>query len=172
VTNVVVGVCRVQRLVLPGGERTWTVLGPDHRPVVPAEEYLEYLRVQRVSPNTVKSYARALALWWQYLELFALTWDSLTLEHIGGFLSWLRSGDGPEVTSIEPRGARFAESTVAARLRAVMSFFGYHQLNGVELGRDLYRLVSCGGRGYKPLLEHVARRKGTPAGVDPGPSHR
>jgi hypothetical protein len=35
------------------------VLGSDHRPVGPAEEFLEYLRVQRVSPNTVKSYARA-----------------------------------------------------------------------------------------------------------------
>ena len=34
----------------------------------PAEEYLEYLRAQQVSPNTVKSYARALALWWQFLE--------------------------------------------------------------------------------------------------------
>src|SRR5882724_11470131 len=57
--------CRVQRLVLPGGGgHTWTVLGSDHRPVVPAEDYLEYLRAQQVSPNTVKSYARALALWW------------------------------------------------------------------------------------------------------------
>jgi site-specific recombinase XerC len=33
--------------------------------VEPAEEYLEYLRAQQASPNTVKSYARALALWWQ-----------------------------------------------------------------------------------------------------------
>jgi site-specific recombinase XerC len=56
----------VQRLMLTGGERSWTVLGTDHHPVGPAEEFLEYLRVQRVSPNTVKSYARALALWWQY----------------------------------------------------------------------------------------------------------
>jgi len=37
----------------------------DHRPVAAAEEYLEFLRVQGTSPNTVKSYARALALWWQ-----------------------------------------------------------------------------------------------------------
>ena len=59
-----VGVCRVQRLVLPdGGGHTWTVLGSDHRPVAAAEDYLEYLRAQQVSPNTVKSYARALALW-------------------------------------------------------------------------------------------------------------
>src|SRR5664279_189380 len=41
--------CRVQRVVLPGGEPTWTVLGADHRPVGPAEEYLEFLRVQAVS---------------------------------------------------------------------------------------------------------------------------
>ena len=54
VTNATVGWgCRSQRLALPGGERTWTVLGRDHVPVGPAEEYLEYLRVQRVSPNTV-----------------------------------------------------------------------------------------------------------------------
>ena len=60
--------CRVQRLVLPdGGGHTWTVLGSDHRPVAAAEDYLEYLRAQQVSPNTVKSYARALALWWQFL---------------------------------------------------------------------------------------------------------
>lgn len=58
-----VGTCRVQRLVLPDGARTWTVLGGDHRMVEPAEEFLEYLRAQQATPNTVKSYARALALW-------------------------------------------------------------------------------------------------------------
>ena len=36
--------------------------------VVPAEEFLEYLRMLGRSPNTVKSYARALALWWQFLR--------------------------------------------------------------------------------------------------------
>jgi hypothetical protein len=40
----------------------------------PAEEYLEYLRAQRASPNTVKACARALALWWQYLDAFELRW--------------------------------------------------------------------------------------------------
>ena len=101
--TVVYGECRAQRLVLAGGERSWTVLGGDHQPVGPAEEFLEYLRVQRVSPNTVKSYARALALWWQYLAAFGLAWDGVTLEAAGGFLGWLRTGDGPQVVSIERR---------------------------------------------------------------------
>jgi hypothetical protein len=93
--------------VLAGGERLWTVLGGDHRPVGPAEEFLEYLRVQRVSSNTVKSYARALALWWQYLQVFGLSWDAVTLEAVGGFLVWLRTGDGPQVVSIEQRSHLF-----------------------------------------------------------------
>ena len=134
-TNALEGwACRSQRLVLPGGERTWTVLGRDHVPVGPAEEYLEYLRVQRVSPNTVKSYARALALWWEYLEQFGLGWDAVTLEAVGGFLTWLRTGEGPQVVSLEAGPARFAESTIAVRLRAVLSCYTYHQLNGVDVG--------------------------------------
>ena len=159
-TGVPAGTCRAQRLALPGGERTWTVLGRDHRPVAPAEEYLEYLRVQRVSPNTVKSYARALGLWWEYLAVFGLAWDAVTLEDFGGFLTWLRTGDGPDVVTIETRPARFAESTVAVRLRAVLSCYTYHQLNGVDVGRDLHRITFGRSGNYKPLLEHVARRKG------------
>lgn len=76
---------------------------------------------------------RALALWWQYLQVFGLSWDSVTLEAVGGFLAWLRTGDGPRVVSIEQRPARFAESTIAARLQAVVSCYRYHHFNGVEL---------------------------------------
>jgi hypothetical protein len=81
--TVVVGSYRAQRLTLASGERTWTVLGKDHRMVEPAEGYLEYLRAQQASPNTVKSYARALALWWQYLDAFGLRWDAVTVENFG-----------------------------------------------------------------------------------------
>jgi hypothetical protein len=50
---------RVQRVDMPGGERTWTLLGADQRRVDPVEAFLEYLRVRGLSPNTVKSYAGA-----------------------------------------------------------------------------------------------------------------
>ena len=124
----------------------------------PAEEYLEYLRVQRMSPNTVKSYAHALALWWEYLAAFELDWDRVSLEDFGGFLTWLRTGADPEVIELRPVEARFAESTIAVRLRAVLSCYTYHQLNGVDVGRDLYRITHGRAGTYKPLLEHIARR--------------
>jgi site-specific recombinase XerD len=152
--------CRVQRMTVPGAEVTWTVLGADHAVIGPAEEFLEFLRVQGTSPNTVKSYARALALWWTYLSVFGLAWDKLALSDVGGFLAWLRSGDGPDVPSIELRASRFAESTISTRLRAVTSCYRFHELNGVTLGGDLIRVVHGGHAVYKPMLEHVARRKG------------
>ena len=152
---------RVQRVVVPGGERTWTLLGTDHRPVEPVEEFLEYLRVRCLSPNTVKSYARALGLWWEFLELFALAWDEVTVEDFGRFLAWLRSGDTPVVASIEPRPARFSERTIAVRLHAVSAFYRYHHFNGVDAASRLYERVFGGGRSYRPFLEHVARRRGS-----------
>ncbi len=158
-------VARVQQVLGSGGERTWTVLGEDRRPVDPVERFLEYLRVLGRSPNTVKSYARALALWWQFLGLYGLDWDAVKLEDFGSFLSWLRTGDTPVVASIEPRAARFCEETVAVRLQTVASFYRYHHFNGVEAASGLYERAFRPGRSYKPMLEHLARRRGTTRSV-------
>src|SRR6266536_45573 len=54
---------------------------------------------------------------------------------------------------------RFAEATIADRLHAVMSFDRFHELKGVPLAGDLCRITHRGSP-YKPLLEHVARRRG------------
>ena len=116
--------------------------------------------MQGSSPNTVKSYARALALWWTYLSLFGLAWDVLTLSDVGGFLAWLRSGDGPVIVPIAPREPRFSESTVSTRLKAVTSCYRFHELNGVSLGGDLVRVAHGGRAAYKPMLDHLARKTG------------
>jgi integrase len=154
------GTCRTQRVALSDGERTWTVLGSDHRVVEPAEQFLEYLRMLGRSPNTVKSYARALALWWEFLAVYDLEWNALTVEDFGRFLGWLRTGDSPPVVSIERRPARFSEGTVALRVQAVCSFYRYHHFNGVEAASRLYERVFSGRHAYKPMLEHLARRRG------------
>jgi Phage integrase, N-terminal SAM-like domain len=80
--------CRTQRVVVSDGERTWTVLDGDHRVAEPAEQFLEYLRMLGRSPNTVKSYARALALWWQFLSVYELAWNAVTVEDLGP-VPWL-----------------------------------------------------------------------------------
>ena len=152
--------CRTQRVVLSDGEHTWTVLDGDHRVAEPAEQFLEYLRMLGRSPNTVKSYARALALWWQFLTVYELAWDAVTVEDLGRFLGWLRTGDSPALVSIERRSARFSEGTIALRLQAVCSFYRYQHFNGVEAASRLYERVFSGRHPYKPMLEHLARRRG------------
>ena len=151
--------CGTQRVVLSDGDRTWTVLDGDHRVVEPAERYLEYLRMLGRSPNTVRSYARALALWWQFLSVYELGWDAVTVD-LGRFLGWLRTGDSPALVSIERRRTRFSEGTIALRLQAVCSFYRYHHFNGVETASLLYERVFSGRRPYKPMLEHLARGRG------------
>jgi hypothetical protein len=152
-------VAKVQTVVLPAGERTWTVVDGGHLLVAPAEEFLEFMRATGRSPNTIKSYARALALWWQFLGAYGLAWDQVKVEDFGAFLTWLRSGDTPAVASIAARRARFSEGTISVRLQAVMSLYRYHHLNGVETASRLYERLLRPGGAYKPFLEHIARKR-------------
>jgi len=59
---------RTQRIALTDRFDTYTVLGADHLPIEAAEEYLQFLRDDGTSPNTVKAYAAGLAAWWTLLE--------------------------------------------------------------------------------------------------------
>jgi site-specific recombinase XerC len=60
---------QTQKVRMADGQVTWTVVDDAHAVVGPVEEWLEFLRIAaRLSPNTIKSYARGLALWWHFLE--------------------------------------------------------------------------------------------------------
>jgi|ERR1035441_2026291 hypothetical protein len=65
---------RVQAIDVADGARTWTVLGDDHCCVEPIEEFLEYHRVLGSSPNTVRSYAKGLQLWWTFVAEDGVSW--------------------------------------------------------------------------------------------------
>jgi integrase/recombinase XerD len=149
----------VQRILL-GGQRTWTVTGDDHLPVGPVEEYLEFLRVaQQCSPNTVRSYATSLSRWWEYLTTAATAWDEVGLPFFVSFMSSLRTGL-PGGVALLPGAAEAAcpaESTVAARVTAVLSFYRYHaDAHQVPVADRLYRPGGRAGR-YVPGLAHLQR---------------
>jgi len=79
----------VQRLDL-GSERSWTVVDADGLPIAPIEMWLEHLRVTNAAANTVRSYARGLALWWLFLDVDQLEWRSVGIGDVASFLSWMR----------------------------------------------------------------------------------
>ncbi|MET8992311.1 tyrosine-type recombinase/integrase [Nonomuraea wenchangensis] len=144
---------------------TWTVLGDDFRVAEPVEQYLEYLRSTDCSPNTVKTYARGLALWWSFLELRSQSWDEIGVTDLGTFVGQLRRGDvGEDVVALRPH-KRAAHATVAARMRAVLGLYRYHAARGVEVAGRLYETVRTRPGSYLPFLEHVARRSGRRSSV-------
>ena len=146
--------------VQASGAVTWTVVDGDGRVIGPVEEYLEFARQSEYSPNTVRSYARSLALWSTHLERHGRCWDSVALTDFGSFLQAVRSGDvGSGAISLRP-ARRVADATVAARVRPVMSFYRFHAAMGVKAASFLYEEVQARPGRYLPFLEHVARRQG------------
>jgi integrase/recombinase XerD len=155
----------VQRVVLDG-QRTWTVTGDDHLPVGPVEEYLEFLRIaQQCSPNTVRSYATSLARWWEYLTAAGVAWDQVSLPFFVSFVAWLRTGLPAGVARLPAaeEDGRLAESTIASRVTAVLSFYRYHaDVGQVPVAGRLHRAGALSGQ-YLPGLVHLRRDAQRPA---------
>ena len=147
----------VQRVELEDGP-TWTVLGREYLPIPEVERFLEHLRRTGRSPNTVKSYARALALWWEFLDVCERDWTEASLDVLGGFLGWLRNGFTPDVIPLGLPPPRASEATVAVRLQAVRSFYRFEQLRGAEVGWWLFEPGRSGSH-YRPFLAHLEGRR-------------
>jgi site-specific recombinase XerD len=160
-------VARTQRVDLPDGSRSWTVLGEDHLPVGPVEEFLEHHRLIGSSPNTVRSYARALALYFSYLWAVDVAWPDPGLATLTGFLGWLRTGGAPGVGSLVPgNGAgSAAPATVAARLSAVVAFYRYAESAGYRVNVPHASTAWSRQRRFQPFLVHTADRSTPRAGV-------
>jgi Phage integrase, N-terminal SAM-like domain len=160
-----------QRAVL-GEEVTHVVLDRHWQVVGPAEEYLEHLRQEKYSPNTVRAYAQGLALWWSMVEDRELDWRRVDVHDLARFKRRLENrGTDPTVIALRPDRPA-AASTVDVALTAVLSFYRYQAIIAdVPAARQFYEHVK-GGMGqtrakYASLLGHLgggqARRViGTP----------
>ena len=146
------------QVVGSGQQRTWTVVDDVGALIEPAEEFLEFAREQEYSPNTVRSYARALAMWWTFLSLRQQSWDSVQLKDLGAFLHAVRAGTAATGAVPLHREPVAAESTVVARVRAVMSLYRFHALNGTQTRLVLYEQVRRSPNTYLPFMEHLERR--------------
>jgi integrase/recombinase XerD len=148
---------RVQKARKPGsGRPMWLVLGEDCLPIQPIDEFLTFHDVTGSSPNTIRSYAHHLKLYWEYLTEAELDWRAATLQDVIDFVAWLRWGSPPDSA---PRaiGERRKPSTINAIVAAVTAFRVYHVRAGTMAGQIEYQLQMEPGRPYKPFLHHVTK---------------
>jgi integrase/recombinase XerD len=76
----------VRRVWLPSLAReSFTVIGPDRRPVEIVDEYLAWLTDCERSPNTVEAYAHDLRVFWTFLAEHGLSWDRVGVMELAEF---------------------------------------------------------------------------------------
>ena len=101
---------RVQKARKPGsGRPMWLVLGEDCLPIQPVDEFLTFHDVTGSSPNTIRSYAHHLKLYWKYLTEAELDWRAATLQHVIDFVAWLRWGSPPDSASRKGHSQRLVQ---------------------------------------------------------------
>lgn len=124
----------------PGERRTWTVVDEWYKTVAPVEEWLEAHRVDW-SPNTVRSYATALAQWWSFLEQGrqAAGWAEVGVPAVAAYLGWQRNGRRVEHV-LAPSEVAPGDGTLESRLDALLSFYRWQgAVYGVPVAARLLR---------------------------------
>jgi integrase/recombinase XerD len=152
---------RAQRVVMPDGAESWTVLDDAGDVVVPVEAFLAHLQALERSPTTARAYATSLKLWSEFLGLADVAWDEAKAEHVSRFVAWLRA-PAPNVVLLEGASARRSAATVNRHLAALFSFYDYHARNGVALAKSLVEWRRSSRGGYKAFLHHATKARPAP----------
>ena len=141
---------RAQRVVLPApGVESWTVIGPDLRPVPVPDEYLAWLTHIERSPNTVEAQARDMRLFWSFLGERGLGWEGVDVQALGKFTAWARRPT-ENVMVLHERAARRSSRTVNRVLSSIVGFYEFQGRRGNALAQDLVEKTRYGYGGYKP----------------------
>lgn len=149
---------RTQRVALTDRPDTYTVLGADGLPIRAAEEFLQFLRDDEASPNTVKAYAAGLAAWWTVLEHTGTDWREISTGLFGQFLAYLRTGDLPGTARIGAPQGWLSPASTQLRAAAVLACYRFHA-DAHGLAGPYQRLFTSRGKRsrsrYVPMLAGV-----------------
>ena len=146
-----------RRIVLPSsGLESWTLIGPDLRPVAVVDEFLAWLTYVERSPNTVEAYARDFKVFWSFLDERGLAWDSVDVGVLAEFAAWARR-PAHNVVVLAEEAARRSARTVNRMLTGVVCFYEFHGRRGNDLAQQLVVQTRSGFGGFKPFLHGIAR---------------
>lgn len=152
---------KVQKGKLPStGKTVWLVLDKDYKSIKPIQQYISYLANINRASGTLRTYARNLMLYWQYLDKYLLDWKEITLEELADFIHWLRLPNyDPNIISIEQQQSKRRESTINNILTTVCCFYDFHERLGTTESVDTTTEKSFKARNFKSFLHHINKSK-------------
>ncbi|MBW4424222.1 MAG: site-specific integrase [Nostoc desertorum CM1-VF14] len=150
---------KVQRIRLPNSDQfSWSVLSDGYLPVRPIEQFISYLESIERSPNTIRSYAYHLKLYWEFLRDTSRDWTTIGISDLADFVSYLRN-PLPGITSLQQQQSRRTEATVNAIVTSVCMLYDYQERLGIVQGIPIYASQMQPGRRYKGFLHHINKGK-------------
>ena len=142
----------------------YVVMDEEGKLVGPIVQYLKYLDRIGSARNTLRSYATALRLYWEFLSQEQLDWQHITLDDLSRFVLWLKLPSGslkvlPAHTVEQARSDR----TINHTLTVIRGFYDYQwRMEEVSTNLKDKTTTSLPGRfrRYKGFLHHIT--KGSP----------
>ncbi|ESA37944.1 site-specific recombinase [Leptolyngbya sp. Heron Island J] len=150
---------KVQKATLTDASVTWLVLDDNYQLIEPVQDFLDYLRNLERSPNTLRTYAYHLRLYWDYLYQSHLYWTTVGLPELADFILWLRTPLPQSVQAISPKSSPRSEASINNILSAVCTLYDFHEKTGNVPHIPLYKTVLTPGKRYKSFLHHITKGK-------------
>lgn len=153
-----VGGTRVQQVRARDGSVAYTLVDEAYRPVQPLHDWLRFLKSSGRAGNTLRLYATALHLFWDWCAATGTDWQKLTLEDLGRFATWLEFPSptlAPGVVDISPVTRARSESTVRDYLGPVYRFYEHQVRNGLPAPFPFWDGMQ---HGYKTDIITVGQR--------------
>jgi site-specific recombinase XerD len=133
-------------VTLPSGQRYWTVLDGDLRPVAVADGFLRHQRFGRDgAESTTKAYAHSIALFLGWCERSGRSWEA-GIEQVSLFMTWLAhagpSASGAAATGVVVAGPGAPPARSPSRINGVLSALRAMVVHAVAAGGAPGRLVA------------------------------
>jgi integrase/recombinase XerD len=140
-------------------ERRYVVIDDEGNLVEPIVRYLKYLDRVGAARHTLRSYATALRLYWEFLTQQRLTWQHVTLDDLSNFVLWLKLPTRSlKVLPVQPVAQARSNRTINHALTVVIGFYDYHwRMENVSTNvRDkTTTYLPARARRYKSFLHHL-----------------
>src|SRR5258707_9813361 len=152
---------RVVEVETPEGQRRYVVIDEDGKLIGPVVRYLKYLDQIGSARQTLRSYATALRLYWEFLSQQELDWQQITIDELAQFVTWLKlPTPSLKVLPAFPVEQARSNRTINHALTVVRSFYDYHWRRAdmsMNLKDQTTTFLPPRTRRYKAFLHHISQ---------------
>lgn len=142
-------------------QKRYVVIDNEGTLVEPIVRYLKYLDRIAAARFTLRSYAFALRLYWEFLSQQQLDWQQITLDDLAQFVLWLKLPSGNlSVLPVRPVPQARSQRSINHTITVITSFYDYHWCMDAiasNMKEKTTTYLPARTRRYKSFLHHLTK---------------